>query len=88
MFTTNNRICTNGVFLMALLLIAGSVSAGGGGMPWDAAITAFVGNISGPVAGGIALAAIVIAGASLIFGGEMNAFGRSCLLYTSPSPRD
>jgi len=65
--------------VLGMLFVAGLATAGGGGggMPWDAAITAFVNNISGPVAGGIALAAVVIAGSALIFGGEMNAFGRS-----------
>lgn len=59
------------------LFFATTVTAGGGAMPWDNAITAFVNNISGPLAGGLALAAVVIAGSALIFGGELNAFGRT-----------
>jgi len=77
MFNLNMKPQTSHLFVLGMFLFAGAVSAGGGGMPWDNAITAFVDNISGPVAGGIALAAVVIAGAALIFGGEMNAFGRS-----------
>jgi len=70
----NNRLIT----AMVLSLFAtNAFAAGGGAMPWDAAITAFVANVTGPVAGGIAVAAIAIAGMALIFGGELNAFGRT-----------
>lgn len=69
----NNRIFT----ALVLSLFATNAFAAGGAMPWDAAITAFVANVTGPVAGGIAVAAIAIAGMALIFGGELNAFGRT-----------
>lgn len=73
-----SKFSSQQLFLLGAFLFAGIATAGGGGaLPWDPAITAFVNNISGPVAGGIALAAVVIAGGALIFGGELNAFGRT-----------
>ncbi|MGB7300322.1 MAG: TrbC/VirB2 family protein [Burkholderiaceae bacterium] len=64
---------------LLLLLATGVVAAGGGGagMPWDAPMAAFVASITGPWAGAIALIAIVISGAMLIFGGELNQFART-----------
>lgn len=69
----NNRLFT----AIVLSLLATNAMAAGEAMPWDGPIAAFVGNITGPVAGGLAVAAIAIAGMALIFGGELNAFGRS-----------
>ncbi len=63
-----------------LLTASGALAAvggGGGGMPWEQGTTAFVDSITGPWAAAIALMAIVVSGAVLVFGGELNAFGRS-----------
>lgn len=51
-------------------------SAGGGGLPWESPLQQIQQSITGPVAGFIALAAVAIAGAMLIFGGELNDFAR------------
>ncbi|WQP09167.1 TrbC/VirB2 family protein (plasmid) [Sinorhizobium meliloti] len=51
-------------------------SAGGGGLPWESPLHQIQPSITGPVAGFIALAAVAIAGAILIFGGELNDFAR------------
>jgi len=51
-------------------------SSGGGGLPWEAPLQQIQQSITGPVAGFIALAAVAIAGAMLIFGGELNDFAR------------
>ena len=51
-------------------------SSGGGGLPWESPLQQIQQSITGPVAGFIALAAVVIAGAMLIFGGELNDFAR------------
>ncbi len=53
--------------------LAGS---GGGGLPWESPLQQIQQSITGPVAGFIALAAVAIAGAMLIFGGELNDFAR------------
>lgn len=51
-------------------------STGGGGLPWESPLQQIQQSITGPVAGFIALAAVAIAGAMLIFGGELNDFAR------------
>jgi type IV secretory pathway VirB2 component (pilin) len=51
-------------------------SSGGGGLPWETPLQQIQQSITGPVAGFIALAAVAIAGAMLIFGGELNDFAR------------
>lgn len=51
-------------------------AGGGGGLPWEGPLQQIQQSINGPVAGTIALAAVAIAGAMLIFGGELNDFAR------------
>jgi type IV secretion system protein VirB2 len=51
-------------------------SSGGGSLPWESPLQQIQQSITGPVAGFIALAAVAIAGAMLIFGGELNDFAR------------
>lgn len=53
-----------------------AMAGGGGGLPWEAPLEQIQQSITGPVAGAIALAAVAIAGAMLIFGGELNDFAR------------
>lgn len=48
----------------------------GRGLPWESPLQQIQQSITGPVAGFIALAAVAIAGAMLIFGGELNGFAR------------
>lgn len=67
-------------WILLLVATAGVAGGGGGGMPWDAPMQAFVNSITGPWAGAIALVAIVVAGATLIFGGELNAFARTMVM--------
>jgi type IV secretory pathway VirB2 component (pilin) len=55
---------------------AALASSGGGGLPWESPLQQIQQSITGPVAGFIALAAVAIAGAMLIFGGELNDFAR------------
>ena len=51
-------------------------SSVGGSLPWESPLQQIQQSITGPVAGFIALAAVAIAGAMLIFGGELNDFAR------------
>ncbi|RWA75362.1 MAG: conjugal transfer protein TrbC [Mesorhizobium sp.] len=64
--------------VLTSLALAGPVlaSSGGGGLPWESPLQQIQQSITGPVAGFIALAAVAIAGAMLIFGGELNDFAR------------
>ena len=45
------RFTRQHLLAIALLLLGGAVTAGGGAMPWDAGLTALTGNISGVTAG-------------------------------------
>jgi len=44
------------------------------GLPWEGPLAKLQASLSGPVAGAISIIAIVICGAALIFGGEINEF--------------
>jgi type IV secretion system protein VirB2 len=72
-------IILTGATLVAISIgFSGSAlaSSGGGGLPWESPLQQIQQSITGPVAGFIALAAVAIAGAMLIFGGELNDFAR------------
>jgi type IV secretion system protein TrbC len=49
----------------------------GGGLPYETWLTSLRNSVTGPVAFSVALIGIVVAGAALIFGGELNAFFRT-----------
>lgn len=57
-----------------------ALAGSGGNLPWEAPLEQIQESITGPVAGYIALAAVAISGAMLIFGGELNDFARR-LIY-------
>ena len=68
-------------FAVLLLLLVAPVAAfatttGGGGLPWESPLETFKNSITGPVALSVAVLAIGVAGAMLIFGGEINNFAR------------
>lgn len=68
-----------------LLLVAASVEmfasdSGGRGLPWESAMTTLTDSLTGPVAFGISLVAIVGAGVGLIFGGEISGFLKASLI--------
>jgi type IV secretory pathway VirB2 component (pilin) len=50
------------------------------GMPWDGPLTRLTESIKGPVAYAVSLMGIVVAGASLVFGGEINEFVRRVIM--------
>jgi type IV secretory pathway VirB2 component (pilin) len=60
--------------LMLLASQAHAASGTGGGLPYEDWLTRIRQSITGPVAFGISVIAIVAAGAMLIFGGDMNGF--------------
>lgn len=69
------------IFLLCVGTSISPVQAGSGGsLPWEGPLEQIQESITGPVAGYIALAAVAIAGAMLIFGGELNDFARR-LIY-------
>src|SRR6266566_5928375 len=53
----------------------------GGGLPWEAPMTAIATSLTGPVAYAIGLIGIAIAGGAMLWGGELTEFGRrACMI--------
>ncbi|WP_306150246.1 MULTISPECIES: TrbC/VirB2 family protein [unclassified Roseibium] len=59
-----------------LLLIEPAFASGGGSLPWEGPLQQIQASINGPVAGAVGMIAVAVAGAMLIFGGELNDFAR------------
>jgi type IV secretion system protein VirB2 len=64
------------LFFLVFCLIPDHAFAASAGLPWESPLQKVVNSLSGPVAQSIALGAMVIAGATLIMGGELTDFGR------------
>jgi len=67
------------LLVLALLLpaVAAHAATGGGSLPWETPLQTLSNSISGPVAYGLSLIGLVVAGGVLIFlGGELNHFAR------------
>jgi type IV secretion system protein TrbC len=71
--------------VLSLALLASSTgadaaSSGGGGLPWETPLQTLRDSITGPVAYAISLMGVVVAGATLVFGGEINDFVRRIIM--------
>ena len=68
------------VFLIGLMISFDAPAGGvGGGMPWDTFLQKLQTSLTGPFAVAISLIGIVVAGAALIFGGEINTFFKAMI---------
>lgn len=65
-----------GFAAVSMMMIEPAFAGGGGGLPWEGPLEQIQESITGPVAMAVALIAIAVAGAMLIFGGEINDFAR------------
>jgi type IV secretory pathway VirB2 component (pilin) len=69
--------------LVALLLFGtrtAFAAGGGGGLPWETPLNRIALSLTGPVALSISLIALMVAGGTLVFGGELSEFARrSCV---------
>ena len=69
--------------LAALLLLTSRpawAGGGGGGLPWETPLNTVAQSLTGPVALSISLIALMVAGGTLVFGGELSEFARrSCV---------
>jgi type IV secretion system protein TrbC len=67
-----------GLLTLASVFLSVQAFAAGGGqaLPWEAPLTRLQQSLSGPVAGAIAIIALVAIGVTLVFGGEWNEFAR------------
>jgi type IV secretion system protein VirB2 len=68
------------VFILALLVSPAAASTGGGSLPWETPLQTIADSITGPVAYAISLIGIVVAGAILVWGGEINEFARRMIM--------
>ena len=72
------------LLLAALLCVASqsvwAAGGGGGGLPWETPLNRIATSLTGPVALSISLIALMVAGGTLVFGGELSEFARrSCV---------
>jgi type IV secretory pathway VirB2 component (pilin) len=80
----SDRGWTRTWLLMGLLFVATQLAwaggAGGGGLPWETPLNRVAQSMTGPVALSISLIALMVAGGTLVFGGELSEFARrSCV---------
>ncbi|MGC6031333.1 TrbC/VirB2 family protein [Enterobacter kobei] len=70
------RIFRSRLSLLALLLFLPALAqaSSSSGMPWEGPLQKVVDSITGPVAFGISVLAIAVAGLSLAFGGQLDGF--------------
>jgi type IV secretion system protein VirB2 len=72
--------------LLALLALsaepalATTATTATGGLPWETPLNTIRDSLKGPVALAISLIGIVVTGAMLIFGGEINEFARRVIM--------
>ncbi len=75
------------VLIVALLLLLcdpslAEASTAGGSLPWETPLQAIRDSVTGPVAYAISLMGIVVAGAMLVWGGEIGEFVRRIIMLT------
>jgi len=64
----------------AMFRAAHASSVGGGGLPWEDPLKKIADSLTGPVALAISLIAFVVAGGTLVFGGELSEFARRAVM--------
>lgn len=72
----------NRIFFLLFLLFAADLALaanGGGALPWESPLSTIKDSLTGPVAGYIALIAIMVCGALLIFGGDFSGFAKNLI---------
>src|SRR2546422_5626237 len=68
------------ILLLLLLTQIAWAGAGGGGLPWETPLNKVANSLTGPVALSVSLIALMVAGGTLVFGGELSEFARrSCV---------
>lgn len=65
------------IALLVIFVDHANAAGTNGGLPYEGWLTKLRQSVSGPVAFGVAMIGIVVSGAVLIFGGELNGFFRT-----------
>src|SRR5215472_11624847 len=79
------------MLLIGLLLLAAPAAfagGGGGGLPWETPLSRIAASLTGPVALSISLIALMVAGGTLVFGGELSEFARRSYEVIMDRPRE
>lgn len=67
----------SGAFALVIMQQTGfAAGAGGAGLPWENPINMIARSLSGPVALGISIIALAVAGGMLVFDGHLSDLGR------------
>ena len=70
--------------LLAVIILSGGEAlantTSSGGLPWESPLQSVSNSLTGPVAYAVSLIGVVVAGAMLIFGGEINEFARRIIM--------
>ncbi len=77
LFVLNFSLITFAFFLLIAPEFALASVGGGGGLPYEGWLVNLRNSVTGPVAFSVSIIGIVIAGGTLIFGGELTAFFRT-----------
>jgi type IV secretion system protein VirB2 len=74
------RKSAHALLMLLLLAPAAWAGSGGGGLPWETPLNKVATSLTGPVALSVSLIALMVAGGTLVFGGELSEFARrSCV---------
>lgn len=68
------------IALVLVMVLPETSWAGSAVMPWDGPLEKVKNSITGPFAAALSLIGVVVAGAMLIFGGEMGEFARKMVM--------
>lgn len=60
--------------------ISAAANASSTGMPWEDPLSRIVDSVTGPVAFGASVLGIVVAGATLVFGGQLDGFVQKIMI--------
>jgi type IV secretory pathway VirB2 component (pilin) len=75
--------CSRALMFTAVALafaMQASAAPAGGGLPWEAPMTAIAASLTGPVAYAIGLIGIAIAGGTMLWGGDLGEVGRKACM--------
>jgi type IV secretion system protein VirB2 len=65
---------------VTLSIVQAAAAPAGGGLPWEAPMTAIAASLTGPVAYAIGLIGIAIAGGTMLWGGDLGEVGRKACM--------
>jgi type IV secretion system protein VirB2 len=74
------RAVVTALLVLAFPATDAAASTGGSSLPWESPLQTIATSMTGPVAYAISLIGIVVAGAMLVWGGEINEFARRLIM--------